>query len=317
MSSAVITPTPTPTQQIQLHSAKPSFFGTVRGEFFKIGRQWTNWIMLVLLLGVIVLPFVIEMTAPNVNANLQANPLHFFYNVLSIGLSIVRVFTGIFLLILTARVVGLEYQLGTIRVLLSRGVGRLQLLFAKLLTVALIALILLVIGLLLDYLLTVILVAGVTGNLNAFGALNSAFWSDAQVYVLSILINMGVTILLATAAAVVGRSVTFGLSAALIFFPVDNIATEIMILAFRITHNDFWISATAYFLGPNLNTMAPALTSNRVESIGSSPLYFVDQARQAHGIQVDGTHTLVVALVYALIFAVTAIVLTWKRDVKE
>ena len=315
MSTAVITRTPT--EQIQLHSAKPSFFGTVRGEFFKISRQWTNWIMLVLLLGVIVLPFVIEMTAPNVKTNIQTNPLHFYYNLLSITLSILRVFTGIFLLILTARVVGLEYQLGTIRVLLSRGVGRLQLLFAKLLAVAVIALGLLVLGLLLDYLLTVILVAGITGNLNAFSALNSAFWSDARIYVLSIMLNMGVTILLATAAAVVGRSVTFGLSAALVFFPFDNIATLIMTLAYRVTQNDFWLSATAYFLGPNLNTMAAALTGNRAESIGANPLYFVDQAGQAHGIQVDGTHTVVVALVYAAIFAITAIVLTWKRDVKE
>lgn len=315
--STIVTSPATAEHTLKLRNAKPRFFGTVRGEFFKIGRQWTNWIMLVLLLGVIVLPYIIEMTAPNVKTNIQTNPLHFFYNVLSTGLSILRVFSGIFLLILTARTVGLEYQLGTIRVLLSRGVGRVQLLFAKLLAVVVIALGILVFGLLLNYLLTVILVAGVTGNLNAFSALNSAFWSDAQVYVLSILMNMGVTILLATAAAVVGRSVTFGLSAALVFFPIDNIAAVVMTLAFRITHNDFWLSATAYFLGPNLNIMAPALTSNRVESIGSTPLYFVEQAGQAHGILVDGTHTLVVALVYAVIFAVTAIVLTWKRDVKE
>jgi ABC-2 type transport system permease protein len=315
MSTAVITPTPT--EQIQLHSAKPSFFGTVRGEFFKIARQWTNWIMLVLLLGVIVLPFIVELSAPNAKTNIQTNPLHFYYNILSITLSILRVFTGIFLLILTARTIGLEYQLGTIRVLLSRGVGRLQLLFAKLLTVTLIALGLLLFGLLLNYLLTVILVAGLTGNLNSFSSLNAVFWSDARIYVLSILLNMGVTILLATAAAVVGRSVTFGLSAALVFFPIDNIATIIMTLAYRITHNDFWLSTTAYLLGPNLNAMGSALTNGRAESIGSSPLYLVDPAGVAHGIQIDGTHTVVVALVYAAIFAVTAIVLTWKRDVKE
>jgi ABC-2 type transport system permease protein len=315
MSTAVITPTPT--EQIQLHSATPSFLGTVRGEFFKIARQWTNWIMLVLLLGVIVLPFIIEMTAPNVKTNIQTNPLHFYYNMLSISLSILRVFTGIVLLILTARTVGLEYQLGTIRVLLSRGVGRLQLLFAKLLAVALIALGLLVFGLLLDYLLSVILVAGVTGNLDSFNALNTAFWSDARIYVLTILLNMGVTILLATAAAVVGRSVTFGLSAAIIFFPIDNIATIVMTLAFRITQNDFWLNTTAYLLGPNLNAMSAALTNGRAESLGAIPLYGVDQAGQAHGILVDGTHTVVVALVYAAIFALTAILLTWKRDVKE
>ena len=84
----------------------------------------------------------------------------------------VRVFTGFFLLILTARMIGQEYQLGTIRVLLARGVGRLQLLFAKLLTMAIIALILLIVGLALNYLLTLILVAGVTGNLHAFSAID-------------------------------------------------------------------------------------------------------------------------------------------------
>ena len=128
MSTAVITPSPA--EQIQLQSAKPSFFGTVRGEFFKIARQWTNWIMLVLLLGVIVLPFVVEMTAPNAKTNIQTNPLHFYYVRLSITLAILRVFTGIFLLILAARSFVVEYQLGTIRILLSRGVGRLLLLFA-------------------------------------------------------------------------------------------------------------------------------------------------------------------------------------------
>ena len=109
MSTAVFTPTPT--QHIHLHSAKPRFFGTVRGEFFKMARQWTNWIMLALLLGAIVLPFIIEMTAPNAKTNIQTNPLHFYYNLLSITLSILRVFTGIFLLILAARTIGLEYQL--------------------------------------------------------------------------------------------------------------------------------------------------------------------------------------------------------------
>lgn len=315
--STVMTTTPTASEaQLHLHDATPSFFGLVRGEFFKIMRQWTTWILLVLYLGVLILPYIIEFTAPNVKANIQTDSLGFFYNVLSIGLSIVRVFSGIYLLVLAARIVGLEYQLGTIRVLLSRGVGRLQLLFAKLLTVAIVALILLVIGLVLNYLMSLILVAGVTGNLNAYSALNSQFWSDAWTFVWTILLNMAVTILLAIAASVVGRSLAFGLSAALIFFPIDNIGTIIMMLAYRVTHSDFWLSATAYFLGPNLNTMPTAL-SGKLESIGAAPLYLTDQSGQAHGILVDGTHTVVVAVVYGVIFAVVALVLTWRRDVME
>jgi ABC-2 type transport system permease protein len=45
------------------------------------------------------------------------------------------------------------------------------------------------------------------------------------VYVLTIATNMGVTILLAAAVSVLGRSLAFGLSAALVWFPVDNIGT--------------------------------------------------------------------------------------------
>jgi ABC-2 type transport system permease protein len=315
--STIATTTPTASEEhLHLHNATPSFFGLVRGEFFKVMRQWTTWILLVLLLVVIILPYIIEFTAPNVKTNIQTDPLHFFYNILSIGLAILRVFSGIYLLIVAARMVGLEYQLGTIRVLLSRGVGRLQLLFAKLLTVAIIALILLVIGLALNYLLTLILVAGVTGNLNAYSALNSQFWSDAWAYVLTILLNMAVTILLAFAASVVGRSLSFGLSAALVFFPIDNIGTVVMALAYRVTHSDFWLSATAYFLGPNLNTM-PTAVSGKLESIGATPLFLTDPAGQTHGILVDGTHTLVVAVVYGVIFAAIAIFLTWRRDVME
>jgi ABC-2 type transport system permease protein len=315
--STIATTTPAASQEhLHIHNATPSFFGLVRGEFFKVFRQWTTWILLVLLLGVIILPYIIEFTVPNVKTNIQTDSLHFFYNILSVGLSIVRVFTGMFLLIVAARVVGLEYQLGTIRVLLSRGVGRLQLLFAKILTVTIIALILLVIGLVLNYLLTLLLVAVVTGNLNAYSALNSQFWSDAWTYVLTILLNMAVTILLGVAAAVVGRSLSFGLSAALIFFPIDNIGTIIMQLAYRVTHNDFWLSATAYFLGPNLNTM-PGAISGKLQSIGASPLFLTDPAGKSHGIQVDGTHTLVVAVVYGVIFAAVAIFLTWRRDVME
>ena len=297
----------------RLHEARPSFFGLVRGEFFKIMRQWTTWILLGMVAVTIVLPYVIETLRPRLLADITSAPVTFFYDQLSFGLSVVRVFTGFFLLVMTARLIGQEYHLGTIRVLLGRGVGRLQLLFAKLLTMAIIGVLLLVVGILLNYLLTVALVAGTAGNLNAFGHLTSQFWSDAGIYILSILLNMAVSILLAAAAAVIGRASAFGLAAALAFFPLDNFGTLIMLLANRVTGNDFWLNITAYFLGPNLNQMPVALMNNRVQTIGFGPLY----AGGTHGIQVDGTHTLVVAAVYAAIFAAVAIWLTLKRDVQE
>ncbi|MDQ6661212.1 MAG: ABC transporter permease, partial [Chloroflexota bacterium] len=265
-----------------------------------------TWIMAVLLAGIIALPYIITLTVPNTKDNINKTPLLFLTNQSQGDLAVLRVFLGIYLIILMARVIGLEYQLGTIRVLLSRGVGRLQLLLAKLLTVGIIGLLLFIVGLVYNAILLTGLLAFTVGNLNAFNAITSTFWSDTWTYMLTVLLSMGVTILMATAVSVLGRSLAFGLSAAVIWFPIDNIGEIFLFLANRITHNDFWLNVTAYLLGPNLNVMPGSILSPQAFTIGAPPY-----------VQVDGTHTVVVALVYAAIFAVVAFVLTWRRDVKE
>ncbi len=321
--STVMTPAAAEHTREPVQSARPSFVGIMRGEFFKILHQRVNWIMLILLGGIITFPYLIELSLPRIKAGLigpASGQLNFFYDGMEANLTILRIFIGIFLLILTARVIGLEYQLGTIRILLGRGVGRLQLLLAKLATIVLAALALFVLTIAYNLLLSTILVSLVTGGLSAFNALTPQFWSDSGLYALTVLISMGVTILLATAVTALGRSLTVGLSVALAWFPVDNIGTLFMALAYRLTQNDFWLNITAYFLGPNLNTMAgvvlPLRNGQPALTLGAAPLV-VTVGKQVHGIVVDGTHTMLVALVYALIFAVVAVVLTWRRDVME
>lgn len=289
-----------------LHTATPSFFGLVRGELFKIRKQWTTWIMLGLLVCIMALPNLVLMSVRNVKTNITAHPLDVLYRITGIDLPVMRIFIGFFLLILVARVFGLEYQLGTIRIILGRGVGRLQLLSAKLLAVVLVALAVFVGALVYEGLWSVILFLSLAGNLNVLNAATSTFWSDTGMLMVTVLISMGATILLAMAVTTVGRSLSFGLSFALGWFAVDNFGVIIMGLAFRLTGNDFWQNVTAYFLGPNLNIMQEVVVGNHPSSIGIAP-----------SVPVDGTHTLVVTLVYSLIFAVTAVVLTWRRDVKE
>ncbi|HLZ62836.1 MAG TPA: ABC transporter permease [Ktedonosporobacter sp.] len=295
-------------EQSKLHSARPSFLGIVRGELLKISRLWMTWIMLVMWLGVITLPYLIAATTPSTKEHLDANALAFYYNEAFLNLSVLRIFSGFFLLILTAYVIGQEYQLGTIRILLARGVGRLQLLGAKLLTMGIIALALFIGGLLINAILSGILLSIVAGNLNSLSALTSAYWWNIWLYLLTILISMGVTILLATGVSVVGRVLAFGVSAAVAWFAVDNFGLLFLMLGYRATHNDAWLNVSAYVLGPNLNAMPTVIlpAQLKAESVGITPW-----------VPVDGTHTLLVALVYALIFVGTAIFLTWKRDVKE
>ncbi len=293
-------------EQKSIAASRPSFFGIIRGEMFKVTRMWSIWISLVLLLGVICLPYLITLSVKSQGDLLKHNPLQFFYDSLGQNLFVLRVFIGFFLLILTACVFGREYQLGTIRILLARGVGRLQLMFAKLLAVVIIALFVLLIGLVLNALLQALQMTVLAGNFDGLKALNATFWHDAGVYMLTVLISMGVTILLTVALTALGRSFVFGLSASLAFFPADNIGSVFMRLGYSLTHNDFWKNATAYFLGPNLNAMPASIVPQQFSNFGAPPL-----------VEVNGTHTLVVALVYGVIFLVAAFVLTWKRDVKE
>ncbi len=304
----------TATITLSSNTTRPNFWGLVGGELFKLTRQWTTWILLVALAGIIVLPYVFVFITPTIVD--QKNLVHSFYDILGTGLSILRIFSGFFLLILVPRVIGLEYQLGTIRILLARGVGRLQLLFAKLTAVSLVALVLFVGGTLLVSFMT-LLVASAHSDVGALQTFPAQFWADSWTFLLTILANMAVTILLATAATVVGRSLSFGLSVALIFFPIDNIGTLVMQLAYRITNSDFWLNVTAYLLGPNLNAMVEVFTHGNFSHFGSAPLVFVNQHGLIHGTQVDGTHILTVIVVYAVIFVVTAFWLTRQRDVKE
>ena len=306
--SSVITSTPqrTRTGDLRLHSATPSFWGIMRGEFFKVRNQRATWIMAILLLGVIVLPYIISVSVPRFGNDINIGAVRYITQRAEALLTVFRAFSGIFLIILTARMIGLEYQLGTIRILLARGVGRVQLLSAKLLTMAIIAVVMLIIGLALNLIFMGFLVLVGTGSLNALTGMPSSFWYDMWLFTLTILLNMGVTILMAATMAVLGRSQVFGLSAGLAFFPADNLIPTFFFIANRITGNDFWLNATAYFLGPNLNVMPTVLIPNVSIALGATPF-----------VQVDFTHTLLVALVYAAIFALASFILTWRRDVKE
>src|SRR5258708_21570115 len=109
-----------------------------------------------------------------------------------------------------------------------------------------------------------------------------------RLYVVTIAINMAVTILMAAAASAIGRGLTVGLSIALAFFPVDNIGGQLMGLATELTGSKFWVNLTGWWLGPNLNTIPPVVLPER----------FVQQALPAwtppHS-TADDRHTPVVA----------------------
>ena len=84
----------------------------------------------------------------------------------------------------------------------------------------------------------------------------------------------------------------------------------VMGLLARLTHSNFWLDATTYFLGPVLNRLPDMLLPTHVqtgfEAIGPAPL-----------VSVSSEHTLWVIFGYTLIFVIAALVPTWRRNVKE
>jgi ABC-type transport system involved in multi-copper enzyme maturation permease subunit len=300
---AIVTPAPTAPS-----TTRASFPGIMRGEFLKIKRLF--WWMLALLALGFVVAFLLGASGPDIKPDLQHTPLHFLYYSMESNLVVFRILVGIFLLVLTSFTIGREYQYGTIRILLARGVGRVQLLLAKLAVLAVIALALLAAFTLLTALLTGLLMLALVGNLNGLSALTPAFWPNLGIDMLTVLLSMGATILMAAAMNALGRSLTFGLSASLIWFPVDNIGTLIMNTLARITHSDFWLNATAYLLGPLLNRLPdyllPPEAQSGFQSFGVHPQ-----------VPVSSAHALWVIAVYSLVFFIVALVPTWKRDVKE
>ncbi|HEX6122126.1 MAG TPA: ABC transporter permease, partial [Ktedonobacterales bacterium] len=232
------------------------------------------------------------------------------YRELGTNLTILRVFSGALLIIVTARLIGMEYSGGTIRILLGRGVGRLQLLGAKLLAAFIVGFIVLVAGLALNVVLTLIMLAAITGNLDALHALNAGFWQDTLIYLGTVAIGLAVPILMAATLAVIGRSLAFGVSAGIIFFPADNFGVVFFLLAQMLTSATGWGVATGDLLGPNLNAMPGALLPARASAA-------VGFSFQTPLVPVDGGHTLLVSGLWAAAFLLIMAVLTWKRDVTQ
>lgn len=290
-----------------LRQPHPRFAGAVRGELLKGSRQRTTWVML----GAALLLFTVFglaiLSTEQIRTQLHQSPQTWFYTFLDILLSLFDTGSGIFLLVVSARLVGMEYSGGTLRILLSRGTGRLRLLAAKLTALALVALALLAGFTVIAGVLIVLIVQTWEGSLQPLTSLPAESWRYAELEFVVALISLGVCILLGTAAAVVGRSLAFGLSAALAFFPSDNFGTIVLSLLNRLTGNSVWNNISSYLLGPNLNQLPAVLEPHR-------------QARPAFAtplVKVDQTHALAVVAVYAAIFLVVSLILTWRRDVLE
>jgi ABC-type transport system involved in multi-copper enzyme maturation permease subunit len=287
---------------------RPRFFGTVRGEALKVSRQLSFWLMLagaVVLLAIVTLAIT---SASNIQDQLKTDPTAWAYGARDIFGTIFQIGSGIFLLIVGSRLFAMEYSSGTIRIIYARGTGRLRLLLAKMLTLAIIGILLLAGYLVVAGGVLALLVNAWTGSLAPLQHLPSEFWQDLEMWALVQGMSIGIVILMAAAAAGIGRSLAFAMAASLAFFPVDNFSVILESLASRITKQDHpWLNISQYQLGPNLN-----IVLNLIE-----PGHHARGAFATPLVPVDETHALVVIGAFAVAFAAIAIVRTVRPDVLE
>jgi ABC-type transport system involved in multi-copper enzyme maturation permease subunit len=287
---------------------RPSFFGIVRGEAIKVSRQLSFWLMLaggLVLLGITVVGIN---TAGNIQDIAKTSPGDFARQMLDLYGTVFQVGSGIVILIVGSRLIAMEYSSGTIRIAYARGVGRLQLLLAQMASLVLIA-----IALLAGYMLIVggivaALYAAWTGDVLTIDKVGSDVWQDFGYWLLVQGISLSVAILLAAAAAGLGRSLAFAIAASLAFFPIDNFLVGIMALTARATRNQWpWTNITEYLLGPNLNVVLGLIEpDHRALGAFAPPLNTI-----------DGRHALLVIGVWAVVFAFIAVSRAVRPDVLE
>jgi ABC-type transport system involved in multi-copper enzyme maturation permease subunit len=282
------------------------FFSMVRADLVKIMWLRSTWVMLFLLISGAAFVSLINATGVGAHQMLQQDPVQYVYTYeLSENLLIFRVLSGFLVLLVTAFAIGLEYQQGTMRVILGRGVGRVRFLFSKMSALFLFALLVTLGGVLLNGCLLVVNVGADTGSLNALGVILSRCLGLLGQYYLYLLFNMWVSILLAMALTILGRSLTFGLSAALLWFPVDNILSNVLVISLRtFLPVDLTQKLSNAFLGPELNALPLVAISTHIVS-----------QSMANPFNIGGWPTIAIILVYALAFLSLSVTLMRRRDV--
>lgn len=304
--------------------ATPTLGGLLRGEIFKLNRLgalwWTGGVS-VALIGVTTV-----FDAANTYANLasDATPtaaaLPAYYQAVRFVFTATIALSGLAGIVVAVAAITQEYHMGTIRILLGRGVGRLRLLAAKLIALALYGLGIVGAMLALGAVGNLIALAIVRHSLDVVGAVSGDFWNALGIFVLVAAINVLATMALAAFAAVLGRNQAFGLGVAVPYFLVENIVTGILLAVSFATDNAFWFNLSQYLPGENLaqlpGLLVPAATlgsgPSGIRAGGGNPRF-----GDLQFLQIDGTHALVTIGLYTLAFIGLMVWLMARRDVKE
>src|SRR5579885_236515 len=215
----------------------------------------------------------------------------------------------VLIVILVGALVGGEYGVGTIRLMLTRGPTRSQFLLAKagaaLICCAIGAVVMIVLGILLGLFFN--LFTGLPYNFDFFTA---AWFGHALLYLLITIASLFVYSMLALFLATLGRSTAAGIAGALTWLLLgENILHTILVLigaAAGGAAGDFLRAIPDYFIGSNTG----ALQQNQ-----NQYLRFFGATSLSDPSSISDLHAVLVLLAYLLIFIGLSLWLQQKRDI--
>jgi ABC-type transport system involved in multi-copper enzyme maturation permease subunit len=291
---------------------RTSFRGLLASELFKLRRRPLTWGLIALTLF-FVLAAYLTLIYTITNHPTAVLPGHLFAGPAGVRNVIVQQLTlgrrvGEFSVVAAAgAAVGVEFSSGSLRILLSRGVPRWQVLGAKYLALSVFALVLLALAtveavVLAGLLPLLVHAAPGIGLLNVRG-MAAVARSDGGV-----LENWLGVIALGTALAVIGRSAAVGIGGGLAYLVAEDLGGHVLPAITLETHNTLWSQLVSYLFTPNLN----AAFYHAIPLDLARELDFLDGAMPSPMVSLP--HALVVGAAFILGLLVVAAVLFSRQD---
>jgi hypothetical protein len=253
---------PVPATSPEAPPARAGLGPAVVAELSKLRLQRPTWLLagiVYLLLGLVLFAFTQD---PLVASDLGHRPLAALEQMLPAVQFAFTAGVGLVMLTTGSRLVGIEYSLGTIRIIVGRGTGRAQLVLAQLLATLLVGLALLVGYSLLTSAGLGLVTLHLTGSLAPMGKPPVAGWRDLGLGVASCAISTTACAAVGVGLAAATRSLTAAMVLSILFFPLDNALALAFRGLFQLDRLHLWQVLSAALLGPTLNRLPQALVGH-------------------------------------------------------
>jgi ABC-2 type transport system permease protein len=281
----------------------------INAELFKLRKRTMTRVLLYVLIGIIILLYLLLLAISNVKIPNMGPRMGSIPNLLGLPLAlpfamfILSDFGAALAIVLSASVIGNEYNWRTIRTAVVSSESRFKLLIAKLISIVIIILVGMAIGLIAGFIMSLITTA-IGGYQYDFSfATGSYIWKQFLQFWRTFFILIPYT-LLGFMFAIIGRSAMPGIASGIGIMFLERIIATFMYLA------GGWIAEVPnYLLYANMQA---------ITSLAGLPEFFGAGMGGGGGLNIQSpsiTHAYITLAIYSVVFLFVSFYLFRKRDV--